>query len=134
MYLDFEKYKQFGGKLEQSDFELALPIAELAIDTYTFYRLCDMETIPEKIVGCVAKATFYQIQYIDSSGRLESIYNSMDSDNIKSESIGNYSVTYENSEASKYFRSAGIDISPLACAELDKYGLRCNWIGGCFRK
>lgn len=128
MYLDYEKYKQFGGKLEQSDFDVIESLAELVIDTYTFYRLANMDKLPDNLVDCVAKATYYQVCFIEQNGGADDIIASSESGSIRSESIGNYSVTYN--EIAGRFESAGIKISPLACAELDRKALRCNWVGG----
>ena len=125
MYISFDKYVEFGGTLDESEFNKYEIMAESVIDVYTYNNIYRIKNRTEQLNDCLAKAAFHQIEFMILQGGPNNVI----TENIKSESLGDHSVSYSET---KYdgFSIAGVKISPLTCNELDKCGLRCNWIIG----
>jgi len=86
-YLKYEEYKALGGKLDLTSFNLLEFEARRKIDIKTFNRL-KIDNIPKEVKLC----EFNMINSLDNySKAVNSISNSQ---NIKSENIDGYSVTY----------------------------------------
>lgn len=129
MYLDFDTYKTLGGKItDESEFSELCDIAQSVIDLVTYNRLISYESLPDKIKPFVEKAMFYQIEYIRINGGYEANV-SGSNQNIKSESIGNHSVTY--GENNTTYKVGDVSVSTLAVNELDKAYLRYRGIRRC---
>lgn len=53
MYLDYEKFKEYGGKLTDTEFDRFLFRAEKEIDNVTQNRCQTLEKIPDEVQRCV---------------------------------------------------------------------------------
>ena len=129
-YLTYSQYREYGGQLDEETFNSLIDVTQSVIDMNTFNRLLKYETLPDNISKIVSKATFYQLEYINNTGGLDGILGQDNTDNVKSESIGKYSVTV-NSEDKTSFKIGDIVLNTLAANELDKAYLRNRWIGRC---
>lgn len=129
-YLTYSQYREYGGQLDEEIFNSLIDVTQSVIDMNTFNRLLKYETLPDNISKIVSKATFYQLEYINNTGGLDGILGQDNTDNVKSESIGKYSVTV-NSENKTSFKIGDIVLNTLAANELDKAYLRNRWIGRC---
>lgn len=128
IYLDYETYQELGGALDEETFNSILPIAQSIIDIYSYNRLTRYNEIPEQYIDAVAKATYYQLEYINKAGGKEAALGTGGQDEIKTESIGNYSVTLDNSNKPKPLNALNLELSSLSANELDKVYLRSQWI------
>lgn len=90
-YLDYNTYKELGGTLENTPFNLLEYNARKKIDERTFGRLINIETIPNEVKLC----TYNLIEVLNS-------YSSYASENkgISSESIDGYSISYQTPQKS----------------------------------
>lgn len=130
-YLTFEQYREYGGQIEEEDeFNSLLDISQQIIDINTFNKLVRLEEIPEHLAPFISKATFYQLEYLYNTGGIDSILGMDSIGNIKSESLGKYSVSFETENNSSY-RIGGVTLNTMAANELDKVYLRNRWIGRC---
>ena len=59
MYLDYEKYKEYGGNLSNTDFDRFLFRAEKEIDNLTQNRCKTVTDIPEEVKRCVYELIIY---------------------------------------------------------------------------
>ena len=59
MYLDYEKYKEYGGNLSNTEFDRLLFRAEKEIDNVTLSRCKTLEDIPEEVQRCVYELITY---------------------------------------------------------------------------
>lgn len=87
-YLSYQDYKDIGGTLDQSSFNLLEFEARQKIDKYTFGRLKDINTQIQEVKLCVFKLI-----------ELEESYNTSEARNkgIASENIDGYSISYTTS-------------------------------------
>ena len=69
MYLDYKKYKEYGGNLSNTDFDRFLFRAEQEINIVTENRCKTLEKIPEELNRC----TFELIVYISNNAKNGSI-------------------------------------------------------------
>lgn len=129
-YLDYTTYKDYGGELGEDVFNSLIGITEDIIDMATYNRINNVETLPVNVRNNLSKATFYQLEYINNTDGMNSILGDEREKEIKSESIGSYSVTFKENEYTGY-RLANIKLNALASNELDKSYLRNNWIRRC---
>lgn len=130
-YLTYSQYKEYGGQLDEEVFNSLIDVTQSVIDMSTFNRLLRYDnTLPDFLSDIVSKATFYQLEYINNTGGLDGILGQDNTGNVKSESIGKYSVTID-SENKKSFKIGDIVLNTLAANELDKAYLRNRWIGRC---
>jgi len=130
-YLTYSQYKEYGGQLDEEVFNSLIDVTQSVIDMSTFNRLLRYDnTLPDFLSDIVSKATFYQLEYINNTGGLDGILGQDNIGNVKSESIGKYSVTID-SENKKSFKIGDIVLNTLAANELDKAYLRNRWIGRC---
>lgn len=126
-YLSYDQYSEYGGQLDEADFNKLIGPTSSVIDLATFNRLCLLDSLPDNIKAYVEKATYYQLEYINNTGGIESLLGNDSTDSIQSESIGNYSIT-NKSDVNNKISIAGITLCSLAANELDKANLRCCWI------
>lgn len=84
-YLTFEEYEELGGTLTKTPFNLLEFEARKQIDLRTQNRLKTCETIPEEVKLCV----YHLIDFII-------LCQTENSNNIASETVGSYSVSYNN--------------------------------------
>lgn len=84
-YLTYDEYKELGGSLDQTPFNLLEFEARKIIDNRTLQRLKGIEKIPQEVKICM----FSLINTINSYTS-----QSQTSKNISSESVGSYSVSY----------------------------------------
>ena len=59
MYLDYEKYKSYGGNLSNTEFDRFRFMAEREIDSATQKRCEKLEKIPEEVERCVYELIIY---------------------------------------------------------------------------
>lgn len=84
MYLDYEKYKEYGGNLLNTEFDRFLFRAEKEIDILTQDRCKNLKTIPEELNRC----TFELIAYLSKNTSNGSV------SSVKSFGNDGYSITY----------------------------------------
>lgn len=84
-YLTFEEYEELGGTLTKTPFNLLEFEARKQVDLRTQNRLKACETIPEEVKLCV----YHLIDFII-------LCQNENSNNIASETVGSYSVSYNN--------------------------------------
>ena len=88
-YLTYNEYRLLGGTLDLTPFNLLEFEARKKIDERTQARLKCVDTIPQEVKICV----FNLINIIKKYAESETSGNS-EKNNIASESVGSYSVTY----------------------------------------
>lgn len=86
MYLDYKKYKEYGGNLENTDFNRFLFRAEKEIDNATQNRLKTVDKIPEEVEKC----TFELITYLSNYAK------NGDVSTVTSFGNDGYSVSYSD--------------------------------------
>ncbi len=59
MYISYEEYKTFGGKLNNTDFNRFCFRAECEINNATFGRVKSLEQVPEQVKRCEFELTEY---------------------------------------------------------------------------
>lgn len=84
-YLNYEEYRNLGGTLEETPFNISELEAQKNVDRYTFGRLKDLEKQSDEVKVCIYKLI----------GLIET-YNSYEKQNkgISSETTDGYSVSY----------------------------------------
>ena len=109
-YLTYQEYKGLGGTLDLMPFNLLEFEARRKIDIRTQNRLKEInsEDIPQEVKMCV-----YEL--INSiSGYTNPINNIISNNNIKSENIDGYSVSYVNgSEISELIKSKSAELDDI---------------------
>lgn len=85
-YLDYTTYKNLGGTLEETPFNLLEYNARKKIDERTFGRLINIETIPQEVKLC----TYELINIINSYSSYE-----VENKGISSENTDGYSISYQ---------------------------------------
>ena len=89
-YLTFEEYINLGGSLtDEKPFNILEKDSRNEIDKYTFGRLKDLKSQNEDVKLCMYKIMNKKLSYIDKE----------DKNNISSESIDGYSVSYNTDKA-----------------------------------
>lgn len=88
-YLTYDEYKKLGGNLDQTPFNLLEFEARKKVDERTQRRLKCVNNIPQEVKICV----FNLINIIKKYAESETSGNN-EKNNIASESVGSYSVTY----------------------------------------
>lgn len=81
-YLTYEEYKELGGNLPQMPFNLLEYQAEKKIDMQTFKRFRNITNYPLELKMCI-NTLITELKKYNESG------------NKSSETVGNYSVTYD---------------------------------------
>lgn len=84
-YLTYDEYKELGGNLEQTPFNLLEFEARRIIDSKTQQRLKNVKELPQEVKICVYSLIDTLNSYVNES---------QTSKNISSESVGSYSVSY----------------------------------------
>lgn len=91
-YLTYNEYIGLGGTLEQTPFNLLEFEARKIIDTETQNRLVNLETQIEEVKRCVFAL-------------INELKNQENEKNISSESVGSYSVSYNNATSQDKMRN-----------------------------
>ena len=84
-YLTYDEYKELGGSLDQTPFNLLEFEARRIIDSRTLQRLKGIKEIPQEVKMCMFSLINTISNYTNQS---------QTSKNISSESVGSYSVSY----------------------------------------
>lgn len=92
-YLTFDEYQELGGSLSETPFTLLENKARMYVDKYTFGRLIDLEVQEQNTKLCI----YYLIENLQN---YESSINQSVAQNISSENIDGYSVSYVNNASS----------------------------------
>ena len=85
-YLDYVTYKELGGTLEDTPFNLLEYNARKKIDERTFGRLIGIDPIPNEVKLCV----YELINVLDSYSSYK-----LENKGVSSESIDGYSISYQ---------------------------------------
>lgn len=114
-YLTYEEYQALGGTLEETPFNLLEFEARRKIDLRTLNRLVNLESsnIPQEVKLCLFKM-------VDN---ILTAYNEEINRGKSSESVGSYSVTYNN-DMKEIIRSKDAELDDLISSEL--YGVIVN--------
>ena len=117
-YLTYTEYRDLGGTLEQTPFNLLEFEARKQIDLRTQRRLINLETIPNEVKLC----DFHLISKIES---FANTIQSASSNNVAQETIDGYSVTYLSpSEISNIVSSKNTELQDIMMTDL--YGVIVN--------
>lgn len=84
-YLTYDEYKELGGNLDQTPFNLLEFEARRIIDSKTQQRLKNVKELPQQVKICVFSLVNLLNSYTTEN---------QTSKNISSESVGSYSVSY----------------------------------------
>lgn len=118
MYLTYEKYKEFGGTLDETAFNEYAFEACLLIDWYTFNRLKNEESYPEAIQRCVyrlikiaqLKAEAYQLGQSSNSSEESGQSSVISGAAIQSQSNDGVSISYNAMSASDLFEQSDTEM------------------------
>ncbi len=91
MYLTYEEYTAYGGKLGNTDFDRFSYRAESELNSTTFDRIKSLLPIPE----CVKRCEFELILYLSQNAK------GGDAASISSVSNDGYSISYGNSKSAE---------------------------------
>ena len=94
-YLTYSEYKELGGTLDETPFNLLEYEAQKEVDKYTFGRLIDLESQAQEVKLCIYKL----IEMINSYSSYESQNKSISSENTDGYSISYGQVTENVSKA-----------------------------------
>lgn len=133
-YIDREYYiKAFKGKdIPDNEFERLADIASDVINS-----ICTIEIDEETAVSDeVKKATAYETELLFLQGGIDTIVGKAESTSISSESLGDYSVSYNTgNETQPLIKTKdGIPVSSLSTSLLKSKGLMCRWAYAKFAK
>lgn len=133
-YIDREYYiKTFKGKdIPDNEFERLADIASDVINS-----ICTIEIDEETAVSDeVKKATAYETELLFLQGGIDTIVGRAESTSISSESLGDYSVSYNTgNETQPLIKTKdGIPVSSLSTSLLKSKGLMCRWAYAKFAK
>lgn len=133
-YIDREYYiKTFKGKdIPDNEFERLSDIASDVINS-----ICTIEIDEETAVSDeVKKATAYETELLFLQGGIDTIVGKAESTSISSESLGDYSVSYNTgNETQPLIKTKdGIPVSSLSTSLLKSKGLMCRWAYAKFAK
>ena len=116
MYLTFEEYATWGGKLDAPDYNLAELEARLIIDRYTFGRLKNEaeEDIPEAVKFCMFKLIEYarEQQELFASPTMGDGESAMNA-GISSQSNDGVSISYNVLSASEIYAAKKAETQEL---------------------
>lgn len=118
MYLTYDKYKEFGGTLDETAFNEYAFEACLLVDWYTFNRLRDEEEYPEAVQRCVyklikiaqLKAEAYQLGDTGNSGDETSSSTVTSGSPIQSQSNDGVSISYNTMSAGELFEKSDTEM------------------------
>ena len=117
-YLTYTEYRELGGTLEETPFNLLEYEARKQIDLRTQKRLVGLDTIPNEVKLC----DFHLINKIES---FANTIQATSQNNITNESIDGYSVTYISpNEISNIVSSKNYDLQDIMMTDL--YGVIVN--------
>ena len=91
MYLSYDEYKNYGGKLNNTDFNRFSFRAEREVDNATLNRCKEMEKIPEEVKRCVVEL----VDYISKNAQNGSI------SLVSGFSNDGYSVSFANNKTAE---------------------------------
>ncbi len=117
-YLTYTEYRDLGGTLEQTPFNLLEFEARKQIDLRTQRRLVGLDTIPNEVKLC----DFHLISKIES---FANTIQSASQNNVAQETIDGYSVAYISpSEISNIVSSKNFELQDIMMTDL--YGVIVN--------
>lgn len=109
-YLTYDEYKELGGNLDQTPFNLLEFEARRIIDSRTQQRLNRVENIPQEVKMCA----FSLINLLNSYTT-----KSQTNKNISSESVGSYSVSYATgTQIQEIVKSKNIELTDVVLTYL----------------
>ena len=121
-YLTYNEYKALGGNLDQTPFNLLEYEARRKVDERTQQRLKNVNCIPQEVKMCV----FNLVNIIKKYAESETSGNS-EKNNIVSESVGSYSVTYNTitlDRVQEIIKSKNVELNDTINTDL--YGVIVN--------
>lgn len=126
-YIDKGYYTEtFKGKdIPDNEFDRLADIASDVVNS-----ICTIEIDEEMAVSEeVKKATAYETEFLFLQGGIDAIAGTAESLSINSESLGDYSVSYNTgSETQPRIKTKdGIPVSSLSISLLKSKGLMCRW-------
>ena len=110
-YLTYNEYQSLGGSLNQTSFNLLEFEARKRIDLRTQNRLKNVSDIPNDVKICIYNLINILKNYINEKDR-----------NIQSESVGEYSVSYDDIKESVNNKASELDDTIMS----DLYGIIVN--------
>lgn len=133
-YIDREYYiKTFKGKdIPDNEFERLADIASDVINSICTIEIDEETAVSEE----VKKATAYETELLFLQGGIDTIVGKAESTSISSESLGDYSVSYNTgNETQPLIKTKdGIPVSSLSTSLLKSKGLMCRWAYAKFAK
>lgn len=110
-YLTYNEYKELGGNLDQTPFNLLEFEAQRIIDNRTQNRLKGVENLPQEVKMCM-------FNLINNINNYSSINNEVNR-NIASESVGSYSVSYvTGNQIAEIVKSKATELNDLVLTYL----------------
>ena len=109
-YLTYDEYKDLGGLLDQTPFNLLEFEARKEVDKYTFNRLVNLETQNQEVKLCI----YALIEQISS--------NKANSNGVASESTDGYSISYTSQN--------NAEISQKTQNTIETYLINCKLADG----
>ena len=106
-YLKFDKYKELGGSLNETPFNILEFEARRKIDERTFGRLKGIEELPQEVKMCM-------FALINSINSYNNAYQNSNNRNVVSESVGSYSVSYASgTQIQEIINSKNVEIEEI---------------------
>lgn len=126
-YIDREYYTEtFKGKdIPDNEFDRLADIASDVINSICTITIDEETAVSEE----VKKATAYETELLFLQGGIEAIVGKTESTSINSESLGDYSVSYNTGNETQPLVKTkdGIPVSSLSISLLKSKGLMCRW-------
>jgi hypothetical protein len=116
MYLTYEEYQSYGGKLPEADFNLFEFRARKRIDYWTDCRVQKMASVPEAVKQCMMLAIKYDEKFGTGAQVDNPLVSSFNTDGY-SESYGSASEQVSTAE-----KGLSESVRSLLYGELDDYG------------
>ena len=111
-YLKFDKYKELGGSLNETPFNILEFEARKKIDERTQGRLKGIEELPLEVKMCM-------FALINTINGYTNAYQNNSNKNIASESVGSYSVNYASgSQIREIIKSKSVELDDIIRSDL----------------
>ena len=106
-YLEFDKYEELGGSIEETPFNILEFEARRKIDERTQGRLKGIEQLPIEVKMCM-------FALINTINGYTNAYQNNSNKNIASESVGSYSVSYASgSQIQEIIKSKNVELDDI---------------------
>lgn len=106
-YLEFDEYKELGGSLNETPFNILEFEARRKIDDRTFGRLKMLKEQPIEVKMCI-------FALISSINSYNNAYQNSSNRNVASESVGSYSVNYASgTQIQEIINSKNVEIEEI---------------------